>query len=189
MKRMKRASGETASAILAPHASGRNMVMPTPTIVASKPVPAALRMVLVEDSEAAAELIEQTLIDSGLSVSVSVVDTQKEFEAALGHQAPSLILSDYWLPDFDGSVALEIGKLLAPDVPFIFVTGVLGEEVVIEMLKKGASQSRRRRTRGVRKSFGVRTTSLGRSPGTSALFGRRREPGLRGKSTTSSARH
>jgi len=98
-----------------------------------------LRIVLLDDSEPDVELIEETLVDSGLRPSVITVDTREQFEAELSHKPPDIILSDYYLPTFDGSAALEIAKQLAPDVPFIFVTGVFGEEVVIEMLKKGAT--------------------------------------------------
>jgi len=98
-----------------------------------------LRIVLLDDSEPDVELIEETLADSGLRPSVITVDTREQFEAELSHKPPDIILSDYYLPTFDGSAALEIAKQLAPDVPFIFVTGVFGEEVVIEMLKKGAT--------------------------------------------------
>ncbi len=99
----------------------------------------ALRIVLLDDSEPDVELIEETLAASGLKVSMVSVYTHEQFEAEISHQAPDIILSDYYLPALDGSAALEIAKQLAPDVPFIFVTGVFGEEVVIEMLKKGAT--------------------------------------------------
>jgi signal transduction histidine kinase len=99
----------------------------------------ALRIVLLEDNEPDAELIQQTLLDSGKNVSITTVNTLEEFEGELGTRPPDIILSDYWLPTFDGGMALEIAKQLMPDVPFIFITGTLGEEVVIEMLKKGAT--------------------------------------------------
>jgi signal transduction histidine kinase len=99
----------------------------------------ALRIVLLEDTEPDAELIHQTLVDSGMNFSMITVDSIEEFEVAISREPPNIILSDYWLPTFDGGMALEIAKQLAPDVPFIFVTGILGEEVVIEMLKKGAT--------------------------------------------------
>ncbi len=99
----------------------------------------AVRIVLLEDSEPDVDLIRQTLSASRLNFSVVTVDSREEFEAELTRGSPNIILSDYWLPTFDGSIALEIAKQLAPRVPFIFVTGVLGEEVVIEMLKKGAT--------------------------------------------------
>ena len=105
------------------------------------PAPAdpTLHIVLVEDSEPDAELIQQTLLDSGLHFSLAIVESGEALEAEINHQLPNIILSDFFLPAFDGSAALEIAKQLAPDVPFIFVTGVLGEEIVIEMLKKGAT--------------------------------------------------
>jgi signal transduction histidine kinase len=98
-----------------------------------------LRILLVEDSEPDIELVHQTLLDSGLNISLVTVDTRDEFEAELRRQKPSIILSDYWLPTFDGGMALDIAKEIAPEVPFILVTGILGEEVVIEMLKQGAT--------------------------------------------------
>ena len=105
----------------------------------SKAHGASLRIILVEDSEPDAELILQTLLDSGMNFSVVTVESREKFEFELGHQLPNIILSDFFLPSFDGSAALEIAKQLAPGVPFIFVTGVLGEEIVIEMLRKGAT--------------------------------------------------
>jgi signal transduction histidine kinase len=105
------------------------------------PLPAAeaIRIILLEDNEPDAELIQQTLLDSGMNISMVTVDTLEQFGAELSRFPPGIILSDYWLPTFDGGTVLEIAKQLAPDVPFIFVTGILGEEVVIEMLKKGAT--------------------------------------------------
>jgi signal transduction histidine kinase len=98
-----------------------------------------IRIVLLEDNEPDAELIQQTLLDSGMNISMVTVDSLDEFEGELSRGPPGIILSDYWLPTFDGGTVLEIAKQLAPDVPFIFVTGVLGEEVIIEMLKRGAT--------------------------------------------------
>jgi signal transduction histidine kinase len=104
-----------------------------------QPAAEAIRIILLEDNEPDAELIQQTLLDSGMNISMVTVDTLEQFGAELSRFPPGIILSDYWLPTFDGGTALEIAKQLAPDVPFIFVTGILGEEVVIEMLKKGAT--------------------------------------------------
>jgi len=104
-----------------------------------KPEDEALRVLLVEDNAADVELIAHILRNSGRNISVIVVDTQKDFEAELGRRQPNLILSDYRLPTFDGRAALDIAKRLAPNIPFIFVTGVLGEEIAIETLKQGAT--------------------------------------------------
>jgi signal transduction histidine kinase len=104
-----------------------------------QPAAEPIRIILLEDNEPDAELIQQTLIDSGMNISMVTVDTLEQFGAELSRVPPGIILSDYWLPTFDGGTVLEIAKQFAPDVPFIFVTGILGEEVVIEMLKKGAT--------------------------------------------------
>ncbi len=98
-----------------------------------------LRILLLEDFEPDVELVRLALLDSRLDTTLVAVDTREEFEAELRRRPPAIILSDYWLSSFEGSEALEIAKLVAPRVPFIFVTGVLGEEVVIEMLKQGAT--------------------------------------------------
>ncbi len=137
MKSEKRAAGGPVTAM--PHAiiaRGRARLTAKGPLTPADPT---LHIVLVEDSEPDAELIQQTLLDSGLHFSLAIVESGEAFEAELNHQPPNIILSDFFLPAFDGSAALEIAKQLAPDVPFIFVTGVLGEEIVIEMLKKGAT--------------------------------------------------
>jgi len=67
------------------------------------------------------------------------VETEKDFVYELEENPPDLILSDYALPGFDGYAALDIAKVKAPNTPFIFVTGTMGEEVAIETLKNGAT--------------------------------------------------
>jgi signal transduction histidine kinase len=101
--------------------------------------PAALRILLVEDSAADVALIKSMLRVLNREVLVIEVETREAFEAELSRRPPHLILSDYSLPTFDGRQALEIAKQIAPHVPFIFVTGTLGEEVAIDMLKEGAT--------------------------------------------------
>lgn len=105
----------------------------------SVPSVGTLRVLLVEDSAPDVALIKHMLRKSGREISVTNVETRAAFEAELISRPPHLILSDYSLPTFDGSAALEIAKRLAPQVPFIFVTGTLGEEVAIDMLKLGAT--------------------------------------------------
>src|SRR6185312_11466419 len=87
----------------------------------------ALRVLLVEDSAHDVALIKHMLRASGREISVINVETRVAFETELTSRPPHLILSDYSLPTFDGSAALEIAKRIAPQVPFIFVTGTLGE--------------------------------------------------------------
>ena len=67
------------------------------------------------------------------------VQTRDEFLAALEHDAIDVILADYKLPSFDGASALKLASSARPDVPFIFVSGTIGEELAIEALKMGAT--------------------------------------------------
>ncbi|HVS50755.1 MAG TPA: histidine kinase [Opitutaceae bacterium] len=98
-----------------------------------------LRILLVEDNAPHAELVEHFLRDGGLSFRLERVETQEAFVAHLERQPPDMILSDYALPQFDGYTALAIAREKVPNVPFIFVTGTMGEEVAIETLKNGAT--------------------------------------------------
>src|SRR5437870_13334550 len=67
------------------------------------------------------------------------METPADVLRVFAHHPPNLILLDYSLPGFDGLAALNLAQERYPDIPFIFVTGTLGEEVVIEMLKSGAT--------------------------------------------------
>ncbi|HVU34843.1 MAG TPA: histidine kinase [Opitutaceae bacterium] len=98
-----------------------------------------LRILLLEDNLPHAELVEHFLRESGLRFTLVRVDTREAYEEQLGSGAPDMILSDYALPSFDGYAALAIAKRKAPNTPFIFVTGTMGEEVAIETLKNGAT--------------------------------------------------
>ncbi|WP_435008181.1 response regulator [Tundrisphaera lichenicola] len=93
----------------------------------------------LEDSSLDAELIRSRLAKIGLRLEVTRVDGREEFAAALGSRRFDLILADYALPGFDGLAALEIARSTASDTPFLFVSGMLGEEVAIETLKNGAT--------------------------------------------------
>ena len=101
--------------------------------------PEPLRIVFVEDNAMDVALITHLLAAAGREISVVSVETREAFEAELTRRPPQLILSDYSLPTFDGSKALAIAKRLSPHTPFIFVTGTMGEEVAIDMLKRGAT--------------------------------------------------
>lgn len=103
------------------------------------PIAFGLRIVLVEDSPPDVELTEHALREAGLEFSFVAVDSRASFERELERRPPDLILSDFSVPGFDGRQALEIAKKMLPNTPFIFVTGVLGEEVAIELLKQGAT--------------------------------------------------
>lgn len=98
-----------------------------------------LNILLLEDLAADAELTLRELQQTGLFFAAQRVDTEASFRVALRDFAPHLILADYQLSSFDGIQALEIAKELCPLVPFLFVTGVRGEEVAVESIKHGAS--------------------------------------------------
>lgn len=98
-----------------------------------------LRILLLEDNAPHAELVEHFLRDSGLKFQITRVETRDTFIEQIERHPPDMILSDYALPSFDGYAALAIAKEKAPNIPFIFVTGTMGEEVAIETLKNGAT--------------------------------------------------
>ena len=94
---------------------------------------------MLEDNPMDSELAGHTLKRGGVKFSATRVETEKDFIRELDENPPDLILSDYALPGFDGYAALDIAKKRAPHIPFIFVTGTMGEEVAIETLKNGAT--------------------------------------------------
>ena len=98
-----------------------------------------LCIVSLEDNPKDAELIQSLLEEGGLPCDLTRVETEDEFILALDHSGPDLILADYTLPSFDGLSALELAKRKCPDVPFIFISGTLEEELAIEALKFGAT--------------------------------------------------
>ncbi|MEH1849983.1 MAG: response regulator [Nostoc sp.] len=98
-----------------------------------------LRFLLLEDSLLDAELAQAMLTEGGINCELIRVETGADFLAALESETFDLILSDYALPSFDGISALEIARNRTPEVPFIFVSAALGEELAIEALKNGAT--------------------------------------------------
>lgn len=94
---------------------------------------------MLEDNPMDSELATLTLKRGGVRFTATRVETEQDFVRELDHNPPDLILSDYALPGFDGYAALDIAKQKVPNIPFIFVTGTMGEEVAIETLKNGAT--------------------------------------------------
>lgn len=97
------------------------------------------RILIVEDVPTDAELEMRELRRGGLEFEMRRVETRAEFERELDQFEPHVILSDFSLPAFDGLRALEIAHQSRPDIPFIFVSGTIGEERAIEALKRGAT--------------------------------------------------
>ena len=98
-----------------------------------------LRILNLEDNRDDCELIRSCLIREGIECDLVRVETGGDFEAAVRHGDFDLILADYSLPSFDGLSALKMAKETRPEMPFIFVSGAIGEEVAIEALKQGAT--------------------------------------------------
>jgi len=100
--------------------------------------PIDIDVLLVEDSKPDIILAIRRLTDGGFRCRYRVVETEVALRDALRQRLPSFILSDFSLPGFDGMAALLIAKETAPDIPFIFLSGTLGEERAIEALRRGA---------------------------------------------------
>jgi len=100
---------------------------------------APIKLLLVEDNPADAELEVRELTRAGMRVELRLVDTEPGLRHELTEFEPQLILSDFSMPRFDGMSALAVVKELSPDVPFIFVSGTLGEDYAIRALKDGAT--------------------------------------------------
>jgi PAS domain S-box-containing protein len=99
----------------------------------------SLRILSIEDDPKDTELIQAQLEAEDFRCAVTRVDTQAALLTSLQQGGIDLILADYTLPSFDGLSALKLAIKICPDVPFIFVSGTLGEEVATEALKIGAT--------------------------------------------------
>jgi PAS domain S-box len=100
--------------------------------------PAPLQLLLVEDDETDAFLETRELQRAGFVLAPTRVATEADLRAALVRQPWDLVLCDYTLPGFSGSEALRISKELAPETPFIFVSGTIGEAAIVEAMRSGA---------------------------------------------------
>lgn len=98
-----------------------------------------LRLLLLEDSVDDADLILRELRKEGLDFEACRVENERDYRQQLEAFCPDLILSDYNLPTYNGRSALALAQQQAPHIPFIFVSGVMGEETAIEALKQGAT--------------------------------------------------
>ncbi len=99
---------------------------------------APLKILLLEDVATEAELILRELSRAGLTFDAVRVETRTDFLAQLTCRTPDVILSDFSLPHFDGLSALALATASHPAVPFIFISGTIGEDTAIEALKRGA---------------------------------------------------
>ena len=97
-----------------------------------------LRLLLIEDSEDDAALVVRALTAVGYVVMAERVETPETLEAALDRQAWDLVIADYTMPRFSGLAALELLRKRDLDVPFIFVSGTIGEDAAVAAMKTGA---------------------------------------------------
>ena len=98
----------------------------------------AIRALILEDNRSDALLLLGALKNDGFDVEYVHVDSEDEFRRALD-QDFDVILSDYSLPQFEALQALAIGRERAPDVPFIMISGTIGEATAVEVMKAGAA--------------------------------------------------
>ena len=98
-----------------------------------------LRILILEDRPADAKLAMRELRKAGIQFAARHVATEADFLAQLRDDPPDLILADYSLPAYDGLSALAAARKERPEIPFIFVSGSMGEETAIEALHLGAT--------------------------------------------------
>ncbi len=98
-----------------------------------------LHILYLEDSPQDVELVKAMLAAEEIACELQWVETQSTFQQALEQPELQLILSDYALPGFDGLGALHLARARRPELPFIFVSGAIGEERAIESLHQGAT--------------------------------------------------
>src|SRR2546429_106341 len=97
-----------------------------------------LKILLAEDSESDAELVQRELKRGGLDFQSRRVQTETDFRRELDELQPHLVISDFSMPQFSGPKALAIARESQADIPFIFISGTIGENVAVDMMKAGA---------------------------------------------------
>jgi signal transduction histidine kinase len=98
-----------------------------------------VKALLIEDNSADADLILRELTREGFDVSLNIIETPDQLRRQLQDSPPDFILSDYNLKNWEGMVALEIVKGTKLDIPFILVSGSLGEVAAVELIKRGVT--------------------------------------------------
>src|SRR5665647_361218 len=98
-----------------------------------------LNVLCLEDELKDAELLNEMLVDAGYLVNMDIAAEEKKYLSFLKGRNYDIILSDYTLPGFDVHVALKLALELQPEVPFICVSGTIGDDKAVELLKQGAT--------------------------------------------------
>lgn len=107
-------------------------------IIQNKIMEKTLRVLLVEDSEDDSALIIRTIRKNRYDLTYRRVDNAKNLEKVLAEGKWEVLLCDYSLPGFNGMEALRITQRISPDLPFLLVSGAIGEELAVEMIRAGA---------------------------------------------------
>ena len=102
-------------------------------------MPAPLRVLLIEDSETDALLVSRELRRNNRAVESALATNAAELTAALPTAEWDIVLSDFALPGFDANAALDIVRSAMPDVPFVVISGTIGEERAVELLRQGVA--------------------------------------------------
>jgi diguanylate cyclase (GGDEF)-like protein/PAS domain S-box-containing protein len=98
-----------------------------------------IKVLFIEDSEVDVELALRAIEKEGFDVSWERVEREDDMRQALTSTPPDMILSDFSMPRFDGTGALQVAVEMVPNIPFIFVSGTIGEERAIEAIRMGAT--------------------------------------------------
>lgn len=97
-----------------------------------------LKILYLEDTPRDAEIVRELILDSGYNLEMEIAEVKEEYETFLRTRNYDIILSDFKLPGFDAFGALQLRNEICTSVPFICVSGSIGEETAIELLKLGA---------------------------------------------------
>ena len=100
---------------------------------------APLQILMVEDSVSDARIIEHTLRKDGIEFTATRVVTEEALRAALAGGEPQIVLADYNVPGLRGDATLAVVRELAQELPVIFVSGSIGEERAVELMRAGAT--------------------------------------------------
>ena len=98
-----------------------------------------IRILIVEHDLNDIELLQHELKKSSINYELEIVQNELDFGDALEKFVPDIILSDYNLPSFDGVTAFKIKQELSPDIPFILISGTVGEEIAVGLIKAGVT--------------------------------------------------
>src|SRR5256885_5975993 len=96
-----------------------------------------LRILHLEDDPDFSNLVQALLAREGIEAQIALVSKRAEFEAATRRQDFDVIVADYLLPDYNGIEALRCARERCPQIPFILISGTIGEQAAIESLKSG----------------------------------------------------